>query len=87
VEPAVRRHHGTPGAAHALDAALLYLKHAYALSDEDVVQRWCENPYWQHFSGERYFIGPALEAKMPPDVPHLLSVPGTPLSTSASAAG
>ena len=36
-------------------AALLYLKHVYALSDEDVVERWCENPYWQHFSGERYF--------------------------------
>jgi IS5 family transposase len=27
----------------------------YALSDEDVVERWCENPSWQHFSGERYF--------------------------------
>jgi len=36
-------------------AALLYLKHAYALSDEEVVERWIENPYWQHFSGEKYF--------------------------------
>jgi len=36
-------------------ASLLYLKHLYALSDEEVVERWCENPYWQHFSGERYF--------------------------------
>lgn len=36
-------------------AALMYLKHVYALSDEDVVERWCENPYWPHFSGERYF--------------------------------
>lgn len=36
-------------------AALLYLKHVYALSDEDVVERWVENPYWHHFSGERYF--------------------------------
>ncbi len=36
-------------------ASLLYLKHLYALSDEGVVERWCENPYWQHFSGERYF--------------------------------
>ena len=25
------------------------------MSDEDVVQRWIENPYWQHFSGEPYF--------------------------------
>jgi IS5 family transposase len=36
-------------------AALLYLKHVYALSAEDVVERWVENAYWQHFSGERYF--------------------------------
>jgi len=36
-----------------LMAALLYLKHVYALSAEGLVERWCENPYWQHFSGER----------------------------------
>ena len=35
--------------------ALLYLKHAFNLSDEALVQGWSENPYWQHFSGERYF--------------------------------
>jgi IS5 family transposase len=46
---------GRPALPTRLMAALLYLKHAYALSDEDVVERWCENPYWQHFSGERYF--------------------------------
>ncbi|MBK7260955.1 MAG: transposase [Rubrivivax sp.] len=38
-----------------LMASLLYLKHTFALSDEDTVERWIENPYWQHFSGERYF--------------------------------
>jgi IS5 family transposase len=46
---------GRPALPTRLMAALLYLKHMYALSDEDVVQRWCENPYWQHFSGQRYF--------------------------------
>jgi IS5 family transposase len=46
---------GRPALPTRLMAALLYLKHVYALSDEDVVQRWCENPYWQHFSGQRYF--------------------------------
>ena len=46
---------GRPALPTRLMAALLYLKHAFALSDEDVVERWCENPYWQHFSGERYF--------------------------------
>lgn len=35
--------------------ALLYLKHVYALSDEDVVERCCENPYWQHFGSERKY--------------------------------
>jgi len=37
-----------------LVAGLLYLKHVYALSDEDVVERWVENLYYQHFCGERY---------------------------------
>ncbi len=46
---------GRPALPTRLMASLLYLKHLYALSDEDVVERWCENPYWQHFSGERYF--------------------------------
>ena len=46
---------GRPALPTRRMAALLYLKHAFALSDEDTVERWCENPYWQHFSGERYF--------------------------------
>jgi len=46
---------GRPALPTRLMAALLYLKHVYALSDDDVVERWRENPYWQHFSGERYF--------------------------------
>jgi IS5 family transposase len=35
--------------------ALHYLKYQHDLSDENVVAAWVENPYWQHFSGERYF--------------------------------
>ena len=46
---------GRPAVDTRLMASLLYLKHTFALSDEDVVERWKENPYWQHFSGERYF--------------------------------
>jgi IS5 family transposase len=46
---------GRPALPTRLMASLLYLKHTFALSDEDVVQRWIENPYWQHFSGQRYF--------------------------------
>ena len=36
-------------------AGLTYLKHCFALSDEEVVARWSENPYWQHFCGEVFF--------------------------------
>jgi transposase, IS5 family len=33
----------------------MYLQHAYGLSDEAVVARWVENPYFQHFTGEAFF--------------------------------
>ena len=38
-----------------LVAGLLYLQHAYRLSDEAVVARWVENPCYQHFTGEAFF--------------------------------
>ena len=31
------------------------LKHTFNLSDEEVCERWVENPYFQHFTGEEYF--------------------------------
>lgn len=34
---------------------LLYLQHAYNLSDEAVGQRWLENAYFQYFCGEVVF--------------------------------
>ncbi len=34
---------------------LLLLKHIYNLSDEVIIDRWIENPYWQYFSGEKVF--------------------------------
>ena len=46
---------GRPATLTRLVAGLLYLQHAYALSDEAVVARWAENPYWQHFCGETFF--------------------------------
>ena len=46
---------GAPGISTRLMVALHYLKYQHDLSDEDVVAAWAENPYWQHFSGERYF--------------------------------
>jgi IS5 family transposase len=47
--------HGAPGISTRLMVALHYLKYQHDLSDESVVAHWVENPYWQHFSGERYF--------------------------------
>lgn len=46
---------GQPALPTRLMAGLTYLKHRFALSDEQVVARWCENPYWQHFCGEQFF--------------------------------
>lgn len=31
-----------------LTVGLHYLKHVHDLSDEEVVDRWMENPYWRH---------------------------------------
>ncbi|KQP13043.1 IS5 family transposase [Pseudorhodoferax sp. Leaf267] len=38
-----------------LMASLLYLKHAYKLSDEELVERWAENVVWQYFSGMAFY--------------------------------
>ena len=46
---------GRPGVPIRLMVGLHYLKHAFKLSDELVVTRWVENPYWQYFCGEQYF--------------------------------
>jgi IS5 family transposase len=46
---------GRPATPTRLVAGLLYLQHAYRLSDEAVVARWIENPYYQHFTGETFF--------------------------------
>lgn len=46
---------GRPATPSRLVAGLLYLQHAYKLSDEAVVARWVENPYYQHFCGETFF--------------------------------
>jgi transposase, IS5 family len=46
---------GRPRLPIRLMAALLYLKHAFNLSDEALVQRWSENVVWQYFSGQTYY--------------------------------
>ena len=46
---------GRPAVSTRLMVALHYLKYTFNLSDEDVVAGWVENPYWQYFSGMKYF--------------------------------
>ncbi|RBL47142.1 transposase, partial [Xanthomonas oryzae] len=53
--PATTGTGGRPALPVRLIAGLLYLKHAYDLSDEAVCERWLENPYWQFFTGEVVF--------------------------------
>jgi IS5 family transposase len=45
---------GRPATSPRLIAGLLYLQHAFDLSDEEVVWQWVENPYWQVFTGETF---------------------------------
>ncbi len=47
--------HGTRATPTRLIVGLFYLKAIYHVSDEDLVQRWMENPYWQYFCGEQYW--------------------------------
>jgi len=45
---------GRPGVNTRLMVGLVYLKHAFDESDESLVARWVENPYWQLFCGCQY---------------------------------
>jgi transposase, IS5 family len=53
---------GNPATPTRLIVGLFYLKHAFNLSDEALIERWVENPYWQYFCGEQY-----LQHKFPVD--------------------
>ena len=45
---------GRPAKATRLMVGLHFLKHTFNESDESVVARWVENPYWQYFCGFEY---------------------------------
>jgi IS5 family transposase len=51
---------GQPAKPVQLVVGILMLQHMYGLSDENIVYRWVENPYWQYFCGYDY-----LEHKTP----------------------
>jgi len=46
---------GRPAKPTRLMVGLHYLKHVHDLSDEETVERWVENPYWQYFCGFEFF--------------------------------
>lgn len=46
---------GRPAKPIRLMVGLHYLKYAFNESDETVVERFLENPYWQYFCGFKYF--------------------------------
>jgi len=46
---------GRPGIPIRTISGMLILKRMFNESDESVIDRWVENPYWQYFCGEIYF--------------------------------
>ena len=58
---------GRPAHSIRLMCGLLLLKEIEGVSDEGVVERWVENPYWQYFCGEEYF-----QHKFPMDASNLV---------------
>ena len=46
---------GRPGIETRFVIGLLLLKHIFALSDEQVCERWVYDPYFQYFTGEEFF--------------------------------
>ncbi len=48
-------HTGRPSVPIRTIVGMLLLKQIYNQSDEGVIARWIDSPYWQHFTGEVYF--------------------------------
>ena len=46
---------GRPSVPVRMMAGLTFLKYMFAMSDQDVLDNWCENPYWQYFCGGEFF--------------------------------
>ena len=55
LDGAGRSNAGRPRLPIRLMTSLLYLKHCFNLSDEELAQRWSENVLWQFFSGMAYY--------------------------------
>jgi IS5 family transposase len=47
---------GKPAKPISLMVSLLILKYVRNLSDENLVEQWGENIYFQYFGGEQHFV-------------------------------
>ena len=55
LEPAYSSDKGRPSVPVRMMAGFTFLKYMFAMSDQDVLDNWCENPYWQYFCGGEFF--------------------------------
>ena len=46
---------GRPACPIRVMVGLQYLRAIEGISDDDILAHWCENPYWQYFTGGTYF--------------------------------
>ncbi len=53
--PAYSSDNGRPSVPVRMMAGLTFLKYMFAMSDQDVLDNWCENPYWLYFCGGEFF--------------------------------
>ena len=53
--PAYCENNGRPSVPVRMMAGLTFLKFMFGMSDQDVLDRWVENPYWQAFCGGEFF--------------------------------
>ena len=55
LEPAYCENNGRPSIPVRMMVGLTFLKYMFDLSDQEVLDNWVENPYWQHFCGGEFF--------------------------------
>lgn len=55
LEPAYCEDNGRPSIPVRMMAGLTFLKYMFGLSDQEVLDGWVENPYWQDFCGGVFF--------------------------------
>jgi len=56
IAPAYCANNGRPSIPVRMMIGLTFLKYMFGLSDQEVLDNWCENPYWQYFCGEEFFM-------------------------------